>query len=318
MEKGGAERQPVVLLMGPTAAGKTALALRLADAWPFDIVSVDSAMVYRGMDIGTAKPGPALRRRYPHRLVDVAEPEEAYSAARFAAGARREISAIHGAGRLPLLVGGTFLYFRALERGLTELPAADTGVRERLSREAARLGWPALHEWLAQNDPETAAAIHPHDSQRVQRALEVLTLTGQGPAYWHRRASAAHAGWDIYRIGVNPVSRGELHARIKSRFHCMIGDGFLEEVAALRRRPGMHTGLPAVRAVGYRQLWRHLEGEYSLEEAIYRGIVATRQLAKRQVTWLRGQDLHALISGETQPNYADEVLGILQKARLRT
>lgn len=302
--------------MGPTAAGKTELALQLAEAWPADIVSVDSAMVYRGMDIGTAKPDRDLRRRYPHRLVDVAEPDETYSAARFAADAKREIESIHAAGRIPLLVGGTFLYFRALERGLTELPSADSEVRDALVREAAAVGWPALHRRLAAEDPEAAAVIHPNDTQRIQRALEILALSGRGPSYWHRRAEVSTNPWSIYRIALAPASRETLHARIEARFQSMMEAGFLNEVADLRARPGINADLPSMRAVGYRQLWRYLDGRCSLNEAVYRGIVATRQLAKRQMTWLRGQPVLTYLH-ETSASESLKALQTMARAGIR-
>lgn len=307
---------PVIFLMGPTAAGKTELALRLADALPADIVSVDSALVYRGMDIGTAKPTPDLRRRYPHRIVDVVEPEEAYSAARFAVDARREIDAIHAAGRIPLLVGGTFLYYRALEQGLTALPSADDEVRDALSREAAEKGWPALHRRLAEQDPKVAAAIHPNDAQRIQRALEVIALSGRGPSYWHERAGVSTNPWRIYRIALAPERREILHARIEQRFQSMMEAGFLDEVASLRARPGIKADLPSMRAVGYRQLWRYFEGECDLNEAVYRGIVATRQLAKRQMTWLRGQSVLTYLH-ETSASESLKALQAMADAGIR-
>lgn len=291
------DRPPIICLMGPTAAGKTELATRLVDELPVDLVSVDSAMVYRGMDVGTAKPDPDMRRRYPHRLVDIVEPEDPYSAGRFVADARREIQAIHGIGRIPLLVGGTSLYFRALLEGLHELPEASPRVRAALDREARELGWAALHERLAGRDPEAAARIHPHDAQRIQRALEILAVSGRGPTRWYRERSAAVPEWTAWRIILMPDRRAELHKRIERRFHQMMAQGFLEEVEGLRSRPGMRLDFPSMRAVGYRQLWQHLEGRMDREEAIYRGIVATRQLAKRQVTWLRRQPAMLRLSG---------------------
>src|SRR5690625_4618233 len=283
--------------MGPTAAGQTELATRRADALPMEIVSVDSAMVYRGMDIGTAKPDAEMRRAYPHWLVDIAEPEEAYSAGRFVRDARAAIKAIHEAGHIPLLVGGTSLYFRALLEGLHELPEASPEVRAALEREARERGWPALHERLAARDPTAAAAIHPNDAQRIQRALEILALSGQGPTQWYRAAPAGAFEWEPCRILVAPTRREVLHQRIEQRFHCMMEQGFSREVRQLRARPGMHAGLPSMRAVGYRQLWQHLDGRMGRDEAVYRGIVATRQLAKRQLTWLRKQPVMLRVAG---------------------
>ena len=283
---GQADRPPVVCLMGPTATGKTEVAVELATAGPFEIISVDSAMVYRGMDIGTAKPDAATRARAPHRLVDFLDPAEPYSAARFAEDARREIDAIHAAGRIPLLTGGTMLYFRALLEGLSPLPDADPEIRRRLEAEAEASGWPALHERLAAVDPAAAARIEPADAQRIQRALEVWEQTGR-PLTELQQAPRPALPWQVQRIGLLPRQRHWLHARIERRFHAMMAAGFLEEVRALYQRGDLHPGLPAVRAVGYRQLWAHLAGECSLEEAVQRGVIASRQYAKRQITWLR-------------------------------
>lgn len=280
----------VIYLMGPTASGKTDLAVRLVESLPCDIVSVDSAMVYRGMDIGTAKPGPDILARAPHRLIDIRDPAESYSAADFARDARREIQAIRAAGRVPLLVGGTMLYFRALERGLTPLPAADPDVRAALSDEAGRHGWAALHRRLAQADPETAARIHRNDSQRIQRALEVLELTGQPPSRLHEQEGSGLPSVNPIKLAVAPADRALLHRRIESRFRDMLASGFLAEVEKLHRRPDLDLDKPALRAVGYRQLWRHLDGEWSLAEASRRGVIASRQLAKRQLTWLRREE----------------------------
>jgi tRNA dimethylallyltransferase len=293
------------------------LALRLADRLPADIVSVDSAMVYRGMDIGTAKPSLAVRERYPHRLVDVVEPAEPYSAARFAVDARREIETIHGKQRIPLLVGGTFLYFRALEQGLTELPHADPELRAVLAREAQKLGWPALHQRLEGADPQAAAAIHPNDAQRIQRALEILALSGHGPSYWHARASSRVTPWAIYKFALAPEQRAVLHKRIEHRLESMMDQGFLDEVAALRRRPDVTQDLPAMRAVGYRQLWQYLDGRCNLSEAVHRSIVATRQLAKRQITWMRGQQPLARLTAADRLE-VDNALRLLEKAGLQT
>ncbi|NGY03833.1 tRNA (adenosine(37)-N6)-dimethylallyltransferase MiaA [Solimonas terrae] len=281
---------PPILLMGPTASGKTGLALALAERLPVEIVSVDSALVYRGLDIGSAKPDAAMRARVPHHLIDILDPAESYSAARFAVDARRLISEIRGRGRVPLLVGGTMLYFRALTRGLSELPAADADVRAQLEADAARLGWPAMHARLAALDPDSAARLHPNDQQRVQRALEIIAVSGTTPsAFYARRGGGEPVRERWCRLALNPPARSELHGRIAARFHAMMADGFLDEVARLHARGDLHPELPAIRAVGYRQLWAHLEGECSREEAVERGIAATRQFAKRQLTWLRSE-----------------------------
>ncbi|WP_353252557.1 tRNA (adenosine(37)-N6)-dimethylallyltransferase MiaA [Salinisphaera sp. PC39] len=278
---------PVVHLMGPTASGKTDLAVHLVERLPCDIVSVDSAMVYRGMDIGTAKPDAATLARAPHRLIDIRDPADAYSAAEFAADAAREIRAIRAAGRMPLLVGGTMLYFRALTRGLSPLPPADAGVREALTAEADRHGWQALHARLASRDPDTAARIHPNDAQRIQRALEILELTGQPPSHWYARRTESGPEWPLVELAVAPSARSRLHERIETRFDAMLAAGFLGEVEKLHARPDLTLDTPALRAVGYRQLWQHLDGTLSWAEARDRGVYASRQLAKRQLTWLR-------------------------------
>ena len=267
--------------MGPTASGKTTLAEHIALKLPVDLVSVDSALVYRGMDIGTAKP------TTPHRLVDLVDPSEPYSAARFRDDALAAIGAIHAAGRVPLLVGGTMLYFRALFRGLSDLPPADPAVRAELAARAEDEGAAALHEELARVDPAAAARIHPHDPQRVQRALEVWTLTGQPISALQRRRDSPE--YDYRKLAVAPADRAALHRRIEARFAAMLDAGLLDEVAALRARGDLGPDLPALRACGYRQLWAHLDGEGTLDEAVRRAVFATRQLAKRQLTWLRGE-----------------------------
>ncbi|WP_408626110.1 tRNA (adenosine(37)-N6)-dimethylallyltransferase MiaA [Alkalilimnicola ehrlichii MLHE-1] len=272
--------------MGPTATGKTDCAVALARRLPVEIISVDSALVYRGMDIGTAKPSAALLAEVPHRLIDILDPSEAYSAARFRADALAAIHEIHAAGRVPLLAGGTMLYFRALEHGLSELPEADPALRRRLEGEAAAHGWGALHDRLAAVDPEAAARIHPHDAQRIQRALEVWELTGQSLSEL-QRAGRQRLPWPIGKWVLMPESRGELHRRIARRFDQMLAQGFIDEVAALRQRPDLHRALPAMRSVGYRQVWDYLDGCYDRETLRERGIAATRQFAKRQITWLR-------------------------------
>ena len=275
--------------MGPTASGKTALAVELVKQLGCEIVSMDSAMVYRGMDVGTAKPGSEVLSVAPHRLIDILDPVENYSAARFrddALAAMREIAA---AGRVPLLVGGTMLYFDALQHGLSDLPGADAELRAELDARAAREGWPALHAELARLDPVAAARIHPNDPQRIQRALEVCYISGRPLSELQGRAAVEPSEFDYVKLGISPVERARLHEIIEQRFRSMMENGFLAEVARLRGRGDLHPGLPAMRAVGYRQLWQHLDGECGLEEAVRSGIVATRRYAKRQLTWLRSE-----------------------------
>ena len=279
---------PIVLLMGPTAAGKTDLALRLAERLPADLVSVDSAMVYRGMDIGTGKPRPEVLARAPHRLIDIREVTETYSAGEFRRDAMREIEAIRADGRIPLLVGGTLLYFRALERGLSPLPRAAPAVRERLEAEAERSGWPALHARLAAVDPGAARRIHPNDGQRIQRALEVFEVSGRRFSEWHRSGPrpAGPAG-PVVQLAMAPAERGDLHRAIDTRLRAMVERGLVDEVRRLAERPGVGPDLPSMRAVGYRQVWDHLQGRSDHAEMVERAIAATRQLARRQLTWLR-------------------------------
>jgi len=273
----------LLCIMGPTASGKTALAERLAEHIPCELVSVDSALVYCGMDIGAARPDT------PHHLVDIRDPVDTYSAADFAADALAEIEAIRGRGRLPVLVGGTMLYFRAALEGLSPMPAADPAVRADIEALAAASGWPALHAELVAVDPVAAARIHPNHSQRIARALEVYRSSGKPLSEWHRIPGSAGAldQYQTLQVAICPRDRAVLHQRIETRFHQMMEEGFLEEVATLRDRGDLNPDLPALRAVGYRQLWQHLEGEIDLESAVQRGIAATRQLAKRQLTWLR-------------------------------
>lgn len=277
----------VVFLMGPTASGKTGLAVSLVKALNVDIISVDSAMVYCGMDIGTAKPDAATLSAAPHRLIDIRDPAEPYSAAEFCRDARAEIEAVHARGRLPLLVGGTSLYFSALERGLSPLPPADPGVRAEIEREAQALGWAAMHEQLAAIDPKTAQRIHPNDAQRIQRALEIFQLTGRAPSAIHADTERPQLPWPLLKLAMTPVDRNTLHARIETRFQHMMDAGFYAEVEKLYARPDLKESLPAVRAVGYRQLWQVAAGRWSLQNGVERGIIASRQLAKRQLTWLR-------------------------------
>jgi tRNA dimethylallyltransferase len=278
-----------ILLLGPTASGKTALAERLAARFPLGIVSVDSALVYRGMDVGTAKPDAATLARAPHRLIDLVEPTESYSAARFRADALAAMADIVQAGRTPLLVGGTMLYVKALCEGLSDLPSADPALRAGLDARLAREGSVALHAELARVDPDAAKRIHPNDPQRIQRALEVWYATGE-PISARQGRREAPADYRYVKLAVAPADRAELHRRIAARFHAMMAQGFLDEVRRLRARGDLTPRHPAMRAVGYRQLWAHLDGEGTLEAAVERGIHATRQLAKRQLTWLRSME----------------------------
>jgi tRNA dimethylallyltransferase len=287
---------PAIFLMGPTASGKTGLAVWLRERLPLDVISVDSALVYRGMDIGTAKPDADTLARAPHRLIDIREPTESYSAAEFRDDALLEMAKITNAGRVPLLVGGTMLYFRALSDGLANLPPASPLLRKRLEKESRQIGWGGMHERLAQVDPVVAERIHPNDPQRIQRALEVIELSGRKLSdlqQEHRELQEERCGYRILRIIVSPRDRKILHFRIEKRFRDMLEQGFLEEVKALRARGDLDADFPAMRCVGYRQAWSHLEGEIDAQEMTDRAIAATRQLAKRQLTWLR-QDSEAL------------------------
>lgn len=281
-----------ILLLGPTASGKSAAAMALAQRRPVEIISVDSAQVYRGMDIGTAKPTSAERAQVPHHLIDIVDPTEAYSAGRFAQDARRLIGEISARGRLPLLVGGTMLYARALTAGIHQLPAADQQVRARLETEARALGWPALHARLAAVDPITAARLAPSDAQRIQRALEVFEVSGRTLSQWHAGATTRPAQPALYlTIALEPSRRAVLHERIAERFAAMVAGGLIDEVRRLRARGDLHPQLPAMRCVGYRQVWEWLAaggaGGEQRQEMIARAVAATRQLAKRQLTWLR-------------------------------
>jgi len=283
-------RPPAIFLMGPTATGKTALACALSDRFPLELVSVDSALVYRGLDIGAAKPDAATLRRHPHALVDIRDPSEPYSAAQFRDDALDAMQAITTRVRVPLLVGGTGLYFRALEHGLSAMPSADAELRERLRAEAERDGWPALHARLAQRDPEAAARIRPNDAQRIQRALEVIELTGATLAALHAGTrNAQRLPYRVLKLALVPAHRDRLRERIAARFDAMLASGFLDEVKRLRARGDLHEDLPALRAVGYRQAWEFLDGRCPVEAFRQHAIDATRQLAKRQTTWLRNE-----------------------------
>ena len=277
---------PAIFLMGPTASGKTALAVSLVERFPLEIISVDSALVYRGMDIGTAKPDAATLARAPHHLLDIREPTEAYSAAAFCDDALRLMRDIVARGKVPLLVGGTMLYFRALLNGLDDLPRADAAVRKQLEIEAASRGWPALHAELAQVDPLTAARLAPNDSQRIGRALEVFRLTGTPMSALLDQPQTA-LPYRVLQLALIPSDRAVLHWRIATRFEAMLDEGLIDEMQKLRRMPGLSADLPAMRAVGYRQAWAYLDGDIDLKGLREQGLAATRQLAKRQLTWLR-------------------------------
>jgi tRNA dimethylallyltransferase len=279
-------QRPIAVLTGPTGAGKTDVALALAAEFPFEIVSVDSAQVYRGMDIGSAKPSQEIRARVPHHLLDLVDPGASYSAGQFVRDAARAIEDIEARGRVPLLVGGTMLYLRALTGGIAALPEGDGELRARIDAEAAERGWPALHARLAEVDPAAAARIHPNDAQRIQRALEVHAVTGQ-PISALQAATAAALPREFRLVALIPGDRARLHAALEQRFAQMMSAGLLEEVRRLRARDDLTEAHPAIRAVGYRQLWAHLDGSYSLDVAVARAVAATRQLAKRQMTWLR-------------------------------
>lgn len=281
---------PVVALLGPTASGKTRVALELARRWPVEIVSLDSALVYRDMDIGTAKPDAAMRLRVPHHLIDILDPTESYSAARFAEEAWALVEDIAARGNVPLVVGGTMLYFKAFREGLAELPAADPDTRRVIDAMAAELGWPALHETLRGLDPQTAERLEPTDAQRIQRALEVCYVTGRPLSSLLAEARETQPGRDIVAVALEPSDRTVLHARIAERFEEMLELGLIGEVRRLREKYRLDPGLPSMRCVGYRQTWQYLDGEFGLTRLRETGVAATRQLAKRQLTWLRSTD----------------------------
>src|ERR1700719_4226432 len=283
-------KRRALLLMGPTGSGKSDIAMRLAELLPLDMVSVDSALVYRGMDIGTAKPSAAMRSRVAHHLIDIRDPTESYSAGEFTRDAWRAMQEIWRRGRQPLLVGGTMLYFHALSHGIAVLPEADAAVRASIEREAASLGWAALHRELGQVDPAAAARIHVNDPQRIQRALEVYRLTGETITKLQQDRLSAFADVDVTEFALAPLERRDLHTRIELRFDAMLAAGLLAEGRSLFERSDLSAEHPSMRAVGYRQLWRHLAGQCALDEAVEKAIAATRQLAKRQLTWLRRRE----------------------------
>jgi len=276
--------------MGPTASGKTEVAIDLCKRFPFDVISVDSALVYRGMDIGTAKPDADTLRSTPHRLIDIRDPEESYSAGDFVRDASLEMDAIFEAGRVPLLVGGTMMYFRAMTDGIAELPSADRHIRATIDADAQQVGWPAMHERLQSVDPEAAIRIEPNDRQRIQRALEVYLTSGKTISAWQAAGSnPVNADIRFIKVALQLTSRNGLHERIKKRLNSMLNNNFLDEVKVLYQRPDLTAAHPSMRSVGYRQLWQHLDGETTLAEAGERALFATRQLAKRQITWLRSE-----------------------------
>jgi len=303
MNKAVADLPLAVCLMGPTASGKTALAVELVQRGPFEIISVDSALVYGGMDIGTAKPGPAVLSLAPHRLVNICDPTESYSAARFREDALASMHEIVANGKIPLLVGGTMLYFRALERGLSEMPAADPTVRLHLDQELQAHGSHYLHERLALIDPVSAARIHPNDPQRLQRALEVYELTGKTlTEHWQQANHAQALPYRLKKFAVIPPDRLELRERVAIRFRDMLQAGFIAEVEALRARAGMSVDLASMRAVGYRQVWQYLDGQYGYDDMERLAVTATCQLAKRQLTWLRSDHDLECLGGNSSDN----------------
>jgi tRNA dimethylallyltransferase len=278
---------PCIFLMGPTASGKTGVAVELLQHLPLEIVSVDSALVYRGMDIGTAKPDADTLARAPHHLIDILDPTEAYSAARFRQDALAAMQAITARGKIALLVGGTMLYFKALREGLSELPQADPALRADIERRAAQCGWPALHGELARLDPASAARLEPTDAQRIQRALEVCYLTDQPLSQRLLTRSAQPLPYRVIAVALVPSERAVLHRRIEQRFESMLAQGLIDEVVELKRCYALHAALPSMRCVGYRQVWQYLDGAYDRSTLRQKGVAATRQLAKRQLTWLR-------------------------------
>ncbi len=300
---------PAIFLMGPTASGKTDLALQLVRELPCEIISVDSALVYRGMDIGSAKPSAEILQEYPHHLVDILDPAQSYSAAQFREDALAAMADITARGRIPLLVGGTMLYYKALIDGLAAMPAADVQVRAALELQAEAEGWAALHAELQSVDPVSAERIHPNDPQRIMRALEVWRVSGRSmtehrvqQALQKQASNGSHLPYNVATFAIAPQQRSVLHQRIAQRFHLMLEQGFIAEVEALRQRGDLHADLPSIRAVGYRQAWSYLQDDYTYDEMIERGIIATRQLAKRQFTWLRSWENIEWLDSLSQDN----------------
>lgn len=305
------KQPPVICLMGPTASGKTALALALCDALPCDIVSVDSALIYHDMDIGTAKPTADELVKYPHRLINLRDATQSYSAADFCHDALIEIDLIRANNRIPLLVGGTMMYFKSLIEGISPLPAANSEIRQQIEGEAEQNGWQAMHKQLQEVDSVSAQRIHPNDPQRITRALEVFRLTGSSLTALTEIKGAKLSG-DIVQLAITPQERSTLHERIELRYQQMIEQGFEQEVIKLKARGDLHENLPSIRCVGYRQMWQHLNGEFDHKEMVFRGICATRQLAKRQLTWLRSwQNLHWLTTDDE--TNLEQVLALVDK-----
>lgn len=306
-------KHTAILLMGPTASGKTDLAISLCKRFPCDVISVDSALVYRGMDIGTAKPDAETLARTPHRLIDIRDPEESYSAGEFVRDAYREMDDIFANGRIPLLAGGTMMYFRALTEGIAELPGADDAIRRSIDAEAAELGWPAMHEELQRVDPAAAERIKPNDRQRIQRALEVFRASGRPLSDWQRNSAPLRDDIRYLKVGLNIEPRSILHERIAERLEIMVEQGFVEEVKTLRKRPDLDADCPAMRSVGYRQFWQYLDGACSLDEAREKALYATRQLAKRQITWLRSET-EVFQANPLEPGAIDAISAFLAKS----
>ena len=296
-----------IFLMGPTASGKTDLAIALRESLPVEVISVDSALIYKGMDIGTAKPSPEALAKAQHRLINILDPAESYSAMNFRADALKEMAEITASGRIPLLVGGTMLYYKALIEGLSPLPSADSEVRSQIEHKSAEYGWRALHQYLMVIDPVSANRINPNDSQRINRALEVFYITGKTMTELTAQQGES-LPYDVLQFAIAPEDRAVLHQRIEQRFHKMIALGFEQEVRKLFERGDLNIDLPSIRCVGYRQMWEYLQGDISLDEAIFKGICATRQLAKRQITWLRGWQNEITWLDSLQPERAQEVV----------
>ncbi|WP_394424928.1 tRNA (adenosine(37)-N6)-dimethylallyltransferase MiaA [Vreelandella stevensii] len=307
------QRPLAIFLMGPTAAGKTDAAIALHETLGHELISVDSAMVYRGMDVGSAKPSAAELARAPHRLIDLRDPAAPYSAADFREDALREMRQISAAGKVPLLVGGTMLYFKRLLEGVANLPAADPLIRERLAAMQAEQGLAALHRELASVDPVSAARIHPNDPQRLMRALEVFHASGRPMSELWAEQETETFPWRVLSIALSPLDRSVLHRRIAQRFDAMLDEGLIDEVAALKKRKDIHAGLPSMKSVGYRQVWEYLDGEYGRDELVSRGVIATRQLAKRQLTWLRSWSALRWIDTQ-QPDTLDKLLKFVRES----
>ncbi|AWK15222.1 tRNA (adenosine(37)-N6)-dimethylallyltransferase MiaA [Candidatus Fukatsuia symbiotica] len=303
-------RPSAIFIMGPTASGKTVLSIALRQYLPVELISVDSALIYRGMDIGTAKPSAQELALTPHRLIDVCDPAESYSVANFRRDALKEMAEISATGRIPLLVGGTMLYFKALLEGLSPLPSADPVIRQQLEQQAVKLGWEALHQQLASVDPLAAQRIHPNDPQRLIRALEVFLISGNTLTEL-MKTSGETLPYRVYQFAIVPVHRDFLHQRIESRFHHMLDAGFEAEVKALFDRGDLHKDMPSMRCVGYRHMWSYFAGDYGYDDMVYRGICATRQLAKRQITWLRGWNAVQWFDSDKPQQTLDSIIQVV-------